>query len=305
MGRFRNAAFWLILVGLAVAGFVLALVESRTAAPGGTSGAAAPPLTLTKGTKGPPASDPAGWKLVWDDEFDEPVCPDPGKWRFERGFVRNVEDQWYQPRNARCRRGVLDVEARRTSRPNPNFDPGSDDWRQSRSSIDYTSASLATKAHFTYGRFEMRARIDTRAGSWPAFWTLSPHGGWPRSGEIDIMEYYQETVHANVCRPRPRECGWSSVGLPLSRLGGEAWGRRFHVWRMDWSAKRIDLFVDGRLVNRFPLHRTIHGRPNPYVASPQRLLLSQAIGGINGGDPSATRFPVRFQVDWVRVYERR
>jgi hypothetical protein len=74
---------------------------------------------------------------------------------------------------------------------------------------------------------------------------------------------------------------------------------------MEWSARRIDMFLDGKLVNRFPVARAVvAGQRNPYVDKPQLLLLSQAIGGANGGDPSGTEFPVRFEVDYVRVYRR-
>jgi beta-glucanase (GH16 family) len=221
--------------------------------------------------------------------------------------VRNQELQWYQPRNASCDRGVLDIRARReeTPSPNPNYTPGSDDWRTSRPSANYTSASLISKRSFTYGRFEMRGRIDTRSGSWPAFWTVGTHDGWPRSGEVDVFEYYRGSLFANVCKPRRTQCGWSSTRQPVAKLGGKKWAGRFHLWAMEWSARRIDLFVDGRLVNRFPIVRAVEpGEQNPYVNKRHVLLLSQAIGGTNGGDPSGTEFPVRFEVDYVRVYRR-
>jgi len=119
------------------------------------------------------------------------------------------------------------------------------------------------------------------------------------------LEYYRGTVLANVCKPRRTRCGWSSVRRSLASLGGRAWARRFHVWALEWSARRIDLFLDGKLVNRFPVARAVgRGEQNPYVSKPQLLLLSQAIGGANGGDPSGTEFPVRFEVDYVRAYRR-
>jgi len=74
---------------------------------------------------------------------------------------------------------------------------------------------------------------------------------------------------------------------------------------MEWNARKIDLLLDENLLNRFPVVRAVGaGEPNPYVNKPQYLLLSQAIGGANGGDPSGTEFPIRFEVDYVRVYRR-
>ena len=146
----------------------------------------------------------ADWKLVWHDEFDKNGPPDPANWDFERGFVRNHELQWYQPENAFCTNGLLVIEARPEHKPNPFYQPGGTSWASQREWIEYTSASLVTrhKQELKYGKFEMRARIDTRLGSWPAFWTLGTDiqdTGWPACGEIDIMEYYTGHVLANVC----------------------------------------------------------------------------------------------------------
>ena len=154
------------------------------------------------------------WKLIWHDEFETNGPPDPANWNYERGFVRNNELQWYQPENAVCTNGLLVIEARREHQPNPNFTTNRPNWRTSREWIDYTSASLTSRRlrEFKYGKFEMRARIDTRPGSWPAFWTLGATPGirWPACGEVDIMEYYRNMVLANVAYSLEGKAIWSS-----------------------------------------------------------------------------------------------
>ena len=258
----------------------------------------------------PPAAHqapPPGWELVWADEFDVDGWPDPRNWTYERGFVRNEELQWYQPDNARVRGGLLVIEARRERRANPTHEPGSADWRRGRADAEYTSASLTTRGirSWRYGRFEMRARIDVRPGMWPAFWTVGDAGRWPASGEIDIMEYYRGMVLANVAWADARgRAVWDDSRTPLDSLGGAAWARDFHVWRMDWNEHEIRLSVDGRVLNTTDLGQTFNGdsaRRNP-LRQPHHVILNLAVGGQQGGDPAATAFPGRFEVDWVRVY---
>jgi beta-glucanase (GH16 family) len=256
----------------------------------------------------PPASPPAGYALVWADEFDRDGAPDPGRWGYERGFVRNQELQWYQPENARVEGGLLVIEGRRERRENPNYQAGATDWKRAREFAEYTSASLTTRNlhSWQYGRFEMRGRIDVRSGLWPAFWTVGVSGPWPRNGEIDVMEYYRGLLLANVAwgSATPGRAVWADTKTPLESLG-EGWAGAFHVWRMDWSADRIRLFVDERLLNDVDLTRTINedgSGVNPFH-QPHHVILNLAVGGTSGGDPTATAFPARFEVDYVRVYQ--
>jgi beta-glucanase (GH16 family) len=248
------------------------------------------------------AADP---KPLWQDEFDKDGPPDPAKWDFERGFVRNEELQWYQPENAVCRGGFLVIEARREKKPNPGYKSGGKGF-QGRESIEVTSACLITKGkrEFQYGRFEMRARIDTRLGSWPAFWTLGVKNEWPSNGEIDIMEYYRNMLLANVAWGTDQrwKAKWDDTRTPLEKLGGADWSKQFHVWRMDWDEEAIRLSVDDKLLNETLQKDAVNPDGFSPFKQPHYLLLNQAIGGASGGDPSKLEYPVRFEVDWVRVY---
>jgi beta-glucanase (GH16 family) len=251
-----------------------------------------------------------GWELVWSDEFDKDGPPDPRNWKYETGFVRAKEYQWYQPDNACCQNGLLIIEGRLQQVPNPDFEANSKHWRKNRKYADFTSASLTTEGlhSWLYGRFEMRARIDTRLGLWPAFWTLGVEGPWPNRGEIDIMEYYRGMLMANAAwgSKRTGVPKWNIMRTPIEQFHDPDWSQKFHVWRMDWDEGSIRLYVDGTLLNTIELATTVNEDPeskNPF-RQPHCLVLNLAIGGKNGGDPALTKFPARFEVDYVRVYQR-
>lgn len=250
------------------------------------------------------------YKLVWADEFNLDGTPNSANWNYEHGFVRNNEAQWYQPENAFCSNGLLIIEGRRERVPNTGYKSDSTDWRRKRAYAEYTSACLKTKGlhSWQYGRFEIRAKINVLPGLWPAFWTLGDKGEWPGNGEIDIMEYYQGKLLANVAHASKKRFSpvWDSTETPLS-IFPEDWAEQFHVWRMDWTEKSIRLYVDDRLLNETHLEKTINpaGHPikNPFN-QPHYILLNLAIGGKSGGDPSTTEFPSRYEIDYVRVYQK-
>jgi hypothetical protein len=258
-----------------------------------------------------PATTGSGdYQLIWSDEFNRDGPPDSANWKFEKGFVRNHEAQWYQPQNAWCAGGHLILEARKENKPNPLYEAGSPDWRKKSPTIDYTSASLLTRGlkAFRYGRFEMRARIDVDSGLWPAFWTLGEKGAWPSNGEIDIMEYYRRMLLANIATgtDKKSKAFWYSHKTPLDSLGGKAWAAQFHVWRMDWDEKEIRLSVDDRTLQEVPLD-SLDNRDgsgiNPF-RQPHYILVDLALGGDNGGDLTQTTFPKRYEIDYIRVYQR-
>lgn len=281
-----------------------------------------------------------GYKLVWHDEFDKDGALNAADWGYEQGFVRNQELQWYQPDNAVCKDGFLVIEARKENKPNPRYiapatsaatgtlpangrgrggrgGTAAGGW-QNRPGIEVTSASVNTrgKHQFLYGRFEIRAKIDVRSGSWPAFWTLGTQGGWPANGEIDIMEYYRDMLLFNVAwagnpggAPNANGATWNSVRTQLRTLP-MGWADGFHTWRMDWDEKAIKLFLDEKQVNEQDLGKALNTNPgrgapqSPFTTAPAYILLNQAIGGQNGGDPTNTQFPIKFYVDYVRVWQK-
>ena len=258
------------------------------------------------------------WQLVWSDEFNTDGRPDSTKWNYEQGFVRNHEDQWYQPQNAYQQNGLLIIEGRREQRKNPTYRPHGRYWGQQRDSIHYTSACLTTqgKYSFLYGRLEVYARIPTAGGSWPAIWTLGSGMEWPSCGEIDVMEFYRINgvphILANAAwgNDRHYQAVWNSKRIPYSHFTQRDpnWAQHFHLWRMDWDETAIRIYLDDELLNEVLLSQTVNGSIGSHInpfQRPQYILLNLALGGDNGGSIDNQAFPMRYEIDYVRVYERR
>lgn len=247
---------------------------------------------------GDPAGSTPGWSLVWSDEFDGNGLPDPGKWGYDVGGSGwgNGEAQYYTEgriENARVENGRLVIEARRE-----NF-----------GGMKYTSARLVTrnKGDWTYGRMQVRALLPGGRGTWPAVWMLPTdwrHGGWPDSGEIDIMEHVgfdPGNVHGTVHTK-------SFNHMIGTQKGGTTWvgdaTSAFHDYVVEWNPSRIDFYVDGHRYYSFANEGT------GYQAWPFderfHLILNIAVGGAWGGVMGIDdgSFPQRMLVDYVRVYQR-
>ncbi len=246
-----------------------------------------------------------GWQLVWADEFDRPGPPDPQRWAYETGGrIRNNERQVYtdDPKNVRVEDGTLILEAHREirrSRVN----------RRVRRRGSYTSASLMTVdgSAIRYGRVEVRAQLPSGRGLWPAIWMLgTTYGevGWPRCGEIDIMEYVgfkPDTIHANVHCAKYNHIRGNGKGNQIVVPAPE---NDFHIYAVEWFEDRIDFFVDDQQYFTYEDEGT--GPEAWPFDTPQTLKMNIAVGGDWGGQQGIDDavFPQRMVIDYVRVYRR-
>jgi beta-glucanase (GH16 family) len=241
----------------------------------------------------------AEWQLVWADEFNQPGLPDPAKWNYEVGFIRNHEAQYYtQARleNARVENGMLVIECRKEQ-----FKP------EDHAPVGYTSASLNTqgRASWLYGRFEMRAKLPRGNGVWPAFWTLGTNitqVSWPACGEDDIMELVGKephniygTLHYATNNVHASDGGKVEIDTPSDD---------FHVYAVEWRPDRIDFFVDDRKYHTVPLEKAGVGADNPFH-KPHYLLVNFALGGDWGGPIDDSILPQKYLIDYIRIYQEK
>ncbi|MEI8086356.1 MAG: family 16 glycosylhydrolase [Paludibacter sp.] len=266
----------------------------------------------------PDASTPpevTGKSLVWNDEFNVDGKPSTANWKYESGFVRNNELQYYQSANVNCAGGLMVIDGKREAVLNAKYVSGSTDWRYSQQYSVWTSGSVISQGlrQFQYGQIEIRARIDTTLGSWPAIWTKGISGSWPYCGETDIMEFYRSsgspTILANVAWGSSTSTSgtWNTKKTTLaSFIAKDAdWCKKFHVWKEVWTQDYIYLYLDGQLLNSQSVTFTTNPTGNlPLNPHQQKhfFLLNLALGS-NGGTPRTTTSSYKYEVDYIRVYQ--
>ncbi|MFK7804631.1 MAG: family 16 glycosylhydrolase [Anaerolineae bacterium] len=238
-----------------------------------------------------------GWELVWQDEFEGTEI-DLTKWSHEvHGRPANRELQYYTdfPENSFIEDGNLVIQALEEKYIGRN----------------YTSARIRTlgKGDWKYGRFESRMRLPEGQGIWPAFWMLPTawkYGGWPASGEIDIMEmvgHQPGKVHGTL-----HYGGLGNrifTGDDYDLPAGEKFIDDFHVFAVEWEEGEIRWYIDGELVQTQNKWETKNKEfPAPFDEE-FHIILNLAVGGQWPGSPDETTvFPQQLVVDYVRVYQR-
>ena len=244
-----------------------------------------------------------GWKLVWNNEFNGKEI-DESKWSFEVNAEGggNNELQYYTDRsnNAYVKDGLLHIQALEETFTGPE------------GTREYTSARMRTmnQGDWKYGRFEVRAKLPTGKGLWPAIWMMPTdnlYGTWAASGEIDIMEllgHEPYMVHGTLHYGGEWPYNTHSGDYYLLK-DGQVFPDDFHTFALEWEPRVFRWYVDGELYQTQTEWRTDGGNyPAPFD---QRfyIILNVAVGGNWPGSPNArTQFPQAMQVDYVRVYQK-
>jgi beta-glucanase (GH16 family) len=246
------------------------------------------------------------WKLTWHDEFDQPdgSRPDPAKWLYDLGGNgwgnQELESYTNRPENAHIERGTLVITAR------PEHFTGSDGIAR-----DYTSARLKTLGLFSqkYGRIEARIKVPAGQGMWPAFWMMGDdveRVGWPKCGEIDIMENVGKepgVVHGSLHGPE-RGSLPKNLMQPFALPAGQRFSDGFHIYAIEWQPDVIRFYVDAWLYAS--LNPRAPDGSSWAFDHPFFILLNLAVGGDWPGSPDgSTEFPQSMLVDYVRVYTAR
>ncbi|GGH13088.1 glycosyl hydrolase family protein [Sphingobacterium alkalisoli] len=234
----------------------------------------------------------------WADEFNYTGLPDSTKWSYDVGSKHNgwgnSELQYYTDANLNnvlVSNGTLKITA----------------LKEKMEDMDYTSARLVSrhKGDFLYGRFEARAKVPRGRGTWPAIWMLPTewkYGGWPNSGEIDILEhvgYDQDVVHISV---HTKAYHHSIHTQKTATKKIEAASDDFHLYRIDWTPDHIKGFVDDIEIFHFSNEKKTF-KEWPFDQN-FHWLLNLAVGGFWGGQKGidSSIFPAILEIDYVRVY---
>lgn len=238
------------------------------------------------------------YELVWSDEFNYDGKPDPKKWGYETGFIRNHESQYYTGRkeNVRVENGSLIIESLREKIKNKDFRSFTDkNWRFNREYSEYSSASVTTQnlAEWTYGKIEVRAKLPKGIGSWPAVWMLGQNideVGWPKSGEIDIMEhvgYDPDVIHGTVHTESYNHVKGTQKG---KKIRVENVRDDYHVYSIEWTA--LNGIESALRKSGYFYMATSHFHRDDLLEQNPQMLIDRQVDGIIAVDTQ-----IRFKTD--------
>jgi beta-glucanase (GH16 family) len=277
----------------------------------------------------------SGWNLVWADEFDGTEL-DRTKWKPEISCWGggNQERQCYTDRlaNIHVEDGILRLKARKETFTGPDRPPEIADKPNPRKTQEFTSGKVRTLglASWKYGKIEFRAKPPKGQGTWPAVWMMpagNVYGGWPRSGEIDILEGVNLGAGCETCEgdvgenrmisalhfgdhaPKNRFLD-TRVALPSKALPSDD----FHIWTLEWGEGLMRFYLDGRQYWEVKAGQWDTASPlaksNPVAPfdQPFYIMANLAIGGglsekNNDKGVAANVTPAEFQIDWIRIYQ--
>lgn len=248
-----------------------------------------------------------GWTLVWSDEFSGPQI-DGSVWSFEKGYLRNNELQNYtdSPNNAYIENGMLIIKT--IKEPSFAHNVKDEEGNVVGKWMDFSSASLHSKnkKSFTYGRFEIRAKLPYGNSIWPAFWICGQNGTWPQNGEIDIMEFWggpdsDHILRSNVHWDDNGHKQWGGKAYQLS--GNEKFADDFHTIGVEWDQEALRFYVDGNFHHVFYLNTPVL---QSIFTKPFFLRMNTAISPNvqKWGDAYLNTYPQTFEIDYVRVYQK-
>lgn len=230
--------------------------------------------------------------LIWADEFDGNGTPNAANWTYDLGAGGwgNGEAQHYTNRtdNAVVEAGMLKITAKAESFNGSN----------------YTSARLKSQGlfDFTYGRVDIRAKLPSGAGTWPALWLLGsnfPTVGWPACGELDIMEHVGNNPNQILAAIHTPSSFGNTVNKGLTTIPNVS--TEFHVYSINWSANQISFLVDDEIYYTYnPANKTLQNWP---FNADQFLIMNIAMGGTLGGTIDSSFSASTMEVDYVRVYQ--
>lgn len=249
-----------------------------------------------------------GYELVWADEFNIDGMLDEHYWGYDEGYCRNNELQDYKKADSKYSRvenGLLVIEAHK------DLHMGINKWTGEPYKFEYSSAEVRTlkTVPIKYGRVDVSARIPIGRGIWPAIWMMSldnKYGGWPHSGEIDIMEYvWGDSIHNQIfstIHTTDTDINKNRIdsGIALS----ETLDSEFHLYSLIWDEDLIEILFDNKVIFTYSRDKDSSCERWPFD-QPLYLMLNIAVGGGWGGiwGIDDTIFPARMEIDYVRYYK--
>ena len=249
----------------------------------------------------------SNYVLVWGDEFSGNALNTSNWSAVWNGDVANGELQFYTTNNVSVTNGVLKLTAIRE-----NY-TGQGPWMSAPKTTAYTSGLIESlnKVQPQYGKVEASMKIPRGAGLWPAFWMMGSNYfnagvGWPKCGEIDIMEYsgasggFTSAFHTGAYNYLNGGGGiLNTQGFTLAD-----YDTAFHVYGIEWTPTRVAYYVNGKVILTADKSQMGTSQDQWPFDQPFWIKINLAVGGSYGGDPSSGTFPKTMEVDWVRVYQQ-